>query len=103
VATGIAGSEKLYSLLMLTARGRPEDVLKGFEAGADDYLPKPLTGDSDCARGESAAPQKLGAQREPCDGGRIAARSESPDIFRFDDKEVTFATCNCAPGKDPCN
>lgn len=28
--------------LMLTARGRPEDVLKGFEAGADDYLPKPF-------------------------------------------------------------
>ena len=26
---------------MLTARGRPEDVLKGFSAGADDYLPKP--------------------------------------------------------------
>ena len=29
-------------VLMLTARGRPEDVLKGFAAGADDYLPKPF-------------------------------------------------------------
>jgi len=29
-------------ILMLTARGRAEDVLKGFEAGADDYLPKPF-------------------------------------------------------------
>jgi DNA-binding response OmpR family regulator len=28
-------------VLILTARGRPEDVLKGFAAGADDYLPKP--------------------------------------------------------------
>jgi DNA-binding response OmpR family regulator len=27
---------------MLTARGRPEDVLKGFASGADDYLPKPF-------------------------------------------------------------
>jgi DNA-binding response OmpR family regulator len=29
-------------VLMLTARSRPEDVLMGFEAGADDYLPKPF-------------------------------------------------------------
>ena len=29
-------------ILMLTARGRPEDVLAGFAAGADDYLPKPF-------------------------------------------------------------
>jgi two-component system alkaline phosphatase synthesis response regulator PhoP len=28
--------------LMLTARGRSEDVLKGFASGADDYLPKPF-------------------------------------------------------------
>src|SRR5690606_27037347 len=29
-------------VLMLTARGRPEDVVSGFAAGADDYLPKPF-------------------------------------------------------------
>ena len=28
--------------LMLTARGHPDDVLKGFAAGADDYLTKPF-------------------------------------------------------------
>lgn len=29
-------------ILMLTALGRPEDVLLGFESGADDYLAKPF-------------------------------------------------------------
>jgi DNA-binding response OmpR family regulator len=28
--------------LILTARGHPDDVLQGFAAGADDYLPKPF-------------------------------------------------------------
>jgi len=29
-------------VLMLTARGRTEDIVEGFTAGADDYLPKPF-------------------------------------------------------------
>ena len=31
------------SILMLTARGSEDDVLQGFEAGADDYLVKPFS------------------------------------------------------------
>ena len=33
---------RFVPVLMLTARNRPEDVLQGFTAGADDYLPKPF-------------------------------------------------------------
>ncbi len=29
-------------VLLLTARGRAEDIVEGFAAGADDYLPKPF-------------------------------------------------------------
>jgi DNA-binding response OmpR family regulator len=42
VASTLRSSGQYVPILMLTARGRPEDVLKGFEAGADDYLPKPF-------------------------------------------------------------
>jgi len=41
VVSELREAKQFVPVLMLTARGRPEDVLKGFEAGADDYLPKP--------------------------------------------------------------
>jgi DNA-binding response OmpR family regulator len=41
VVTELRAARQFVPVLMLTARGRPEDVLKGFSAGADDYLPKP--------------------------------------------------------------
>lgn len=42
VAVELRQAENYVPLLMLTARGRPEDVLQGFAAGADDYLAKPF-------------------------------------------------------------
>jgi DNA-binding response OmpR family regulator len=42
VALALRSRGEMVPILMLTARGRPEDVLKGFAAGADDYLPKPF-------------------------------------------------------------
>jgi DNA-binding response OmpR family regulator len=42
VAGALRSAGRFLPILMLTARHRPEDVLKGFEAGADDYLPKPF-------------------------------------------------------------
>jgi DNA-binding response OmpR family regulator len=41
VVSELRAERQFIPVLMLTARGRPEDVLKGFAAGADDYLPKP--------------------------------------------------------------
>ncbi|PYX64506.1 MAG: DNA-binding response regulator [Acidobacteria bacterium] len=42
VASELRASKNYVPVLMLTARGRPEDVLKGFASGVDDYLPKPF-------------------------------------------------------------
>jgi DNA-binding response OmpR family regulator len=42
VAAELRAQQNFVPILMLTARGRPEDVLSGFSAGADDYLPKPF-------------------------------------------------------------
>ena len=41
VVSELRQSKQYVPVLILTAHGRPEDVLKGFAAGADDYLPKP--------------------------------------------------------------
>jgi two-component system, OmpR family, alkaline phosphatase synthesis response regulator PhoP len=42
VASELRRGGQYVPILMLTARGRAEDVLRGFESGADDYLPKPF-------------------------------------------------------------
>jgi two-component system alkaline phosphatase synthesis response regulator PhoP len=42
VASELRRGGHYVPILILTARGRAEDVLRGFESGADDYLPKPF-------------------------------------------------------------
>ena len=42
VAVELRQAGQFVPLLMLTARDQPQDVLRGFESGADDYLTKPF-------------------------------------------------------------
>jgi two-component system, OmpR family, alkaline phosphatase synthesis response regulator PhoP len=65
--------------LMLTARGHPHDVLRGFEAGADDYLIKPF---------QIARIRSLLRRQEWMDTLRNESRSLSKprDVFTFGDK-----------------
>ena len=42
VAAALRQAKNFVPILMLTARGRAEDVLEGFASGADDYIAKPF-------------------------------------------------------------
>jgi DNA-binding response OmpR family regulator len=87
VARELREAGNYIPLLMLTARGRPEDVLKGFESGADDYLPKPFNLAILIARIESLLRRKNWSRITKSDARN---KVDSPDIFRFDDKIVDF-------------
>jgi DNA-binding response OmpR family regulator len=88
VAGELRRARHYIPLLMLTARGRPEDVLKGFESGADDYLPKPFNLDILIARIASLLRRKKWmlkpTKAEP------AQAADVPESFRFDGKSVDF-------------
>lgn len=87
VAQGLRQAQNYIPVLMLTARGRPEDVLKGFESGADDYLPKPFNLDILLARIGGLLRRKRWQQSssEP-----PSSQPPSEDQFRFDGKLVDF-------------
>lgn len=84
VARELRDAQNYIPLLMLTARGRPEDVLKGFESGADDYLPKPFDLDILIARIGSLLRRKEWVQKKD------AIPAKDGDVFRFNGKTVDF-------------
>ena len=42
IVSALRQAGRYTPVLLLTARGRTEDIVEGFAAGADDYLPKPF-------------------------------------------------------------
>jgi DNA-binding response OmpR family regulator len=98
VVSALRKARNYVSVLILTARSRPEDVLDGFAAGADDYLSKPfelpiflahlqgllrrsawLTGGDRPAKGKAAA-------------GKASAEAADEEIYSFDRKTIDFGT-----------
>ena len=80
----------LTPILMLTARGRAEDVLRGFEAGADDYLPKPFELSILIARINALLRRHAWHVASRRDGHPAAPPPAAPDVFRFAGKIVDF-------------
>ncbi len=97
VAAELRAAKNFIPVLMLTARGRPEDVLQGFASGADDYLPKPFELPILLAR-----LQGLLRRREWMRVSQLAAADPSPskqqgsagvteyDVFSFDRRTIDF-------------
>ena len=85
-------------VLILTARGRPEDVLEGFAAGADDYLPKPFELPIFLAHLQGLLRRNAwvrSAQAEASGGSKKNVSSKAQraqdDSFTFNGKTIDFA------------
>ena len=114
VADRLRAAHNYVPILMLTARSRPEDVLKGFASGADDYLPKPFDLSILIARvhgllrrtqwqREQAAQERRRQRSSPAASRPRAAGRLNPapcalpapaphEVFRFDGRSLDFNT-----------
>ena len=96
VANELREARNFVPVLMLTARGRPEDVLKGFASGADDYLAKPFELAILLARltGLLRRSQwmRAGAQAVESAGNNGSDITKGDDVFSFRGKTINFGT-----------
>jgi DNA-binding response OmpR family regulator len=107
VVASLRKAHNYVPVLILTARGRPEDVLQGFAAGADDYLPKPfqlpiflarlqgllrrsqwLVAEKNALKGRAANGKDTAANANAA-GANVAVDSE---VFSFNGKTIDFGT-----------
>lgn len=98
VAAELRAAGNYVPVLMLTARGRPEDVLRGFESGADDYLPKPFELSVLLARLNALLRRREWFHRDqtqnqsnlaPEESGQPTAETETEE-FRFAGRVIDF-------------
>ena len=89
VASELRSVGQFVPILMLTARGSASDILRGFEAGADDYLPKPFDLPILLARVNGLMRRRRWNEQEPAiaDPQPTAAR----DLYTFAARTIDFA------------
>lgn len=93
VAAELRAAKNFVPVLMLTARGRPEDVLKGFASGADDYLPKPFELPILLARLQGLLRRREWSRMGQNSGSgspQPAGNAQEGDIFSFDGRVLDF-------------
>ncbi|HUD23240.1 MAG TPA: response regulator transcription factor [Acidobacteriaceae bacterium] len=89
IARALRDAQCFTPILMLTARARPQDILDGLEAGADDYLPKPFNLNILLVRIKSLL--RRTAWQSTQSGVQTASPTESPaDIYTFNHRTIRF-------------
>ncbi|HEX8637901.1 MAG TPA: response regulator transcription factor [Pyrinomonadaceae bacterium] len=97
VARRLRAAENFTPILMLTALGKPEDVLQGFEAGADDYLPKPFELSIFTARLNGLLRRRKWFARE---NGTAKNQSNTLQIFGVNGKTIDFDNLELQSGAE---
>jgi DNA-binding response OmpR family regulator len=88
ITRALRAAQRYTPILMLTARSRPEDVLEGLEAGADDYLPKPFELNILLVRVKSLLRRTAWqAQQTPADA---PVEPSPPDVYSFNHRTIRF-------------
>jgi len=85
-------------ILMLTARGAAEDVLRGFEAGADDYLPKPFDLSVLLARIHALLRRREWLRRDRSNAAAEAA-ADANNIIALGNKTIDFDALELRSGE----
>lgn len=94
LASQLRASGHFVPILMLTARGEAQDVLRGFEAGADDYLPKPFELRVLIARLNALLRRREWLRSVQSQGQAKAVSAPTlknePKLIQFDSKTIDF-------------
>ena len=90
IVRALRDAQRFTPVLMLTARSRPEDILEGLEAGADDYLPKPFDLNILLVRIKSLLRRTAWQATQSSGQLAVGAANEAPDTYAFNHRTIRF-------------
>ena len=91
VAREMRQAGQFVPVLMLTARSHPEDVLRGFEVGADDYIAKPFELAILIARIRGLLRRREWLRSEGSISSQEQKSDRGNDVYSFDGKTIDFS------------